>query len=80
MASRTVAAVRIRLLTGLIAAAVALAACGDGEGGGGGDAAGSASVPEADLLSFEAETIAGDAVDVSEYAGSDLVIWFWAPW
>lgn len=80
MGAPIVAAVRIRLLTGLLVAAVALAACGDGDSGGTGDSASSASVPEAELLAFEAETIAGDAVDVSEYAGSDLVIWFWAPW
>ena len=72
---------RIRLLSGLVAAALALAACGGGDGGGDATAGGGTdSVPEADLLSFEAETIGGETVDVSDYAGSDLVIWFWAPW
>lgn len=76
MSSRSVSAVRTRLSIGLLAAALVLAACGGGDGNG--DSA--APVPEGDLLSFEAETIGGDSVDVDDYAGSDLVIWFWAPW
>lgn len=69
-----------RLLSGLVAAALALAACGSGDGGTAAADGDTGSVPEADLLSFEAETIGGETVDVSDYAGSDLVIWFWAPW
>ncbi len=73
----TIPPVRTRLLAGLIAAALALMACGGDDGGGG---VGETAVTPADLLSFDAQTVAGDSVDVSEYAGSDLVIWFWAPW
>ncbi len=82
MRSPSVRSVRIRLLSGLVAAALALAACGGGDGGGDATAAGGGadSVPEAELLSFEAETIGGETVDIGDYAGSDLVIWFWAPW
>jgi hypothetical protein len=86
------ARVRHRLLTGLLVAMLALAACGSGDDVEGAEAtAGDTGVrggtaepttPEGatELLSFEAETIDGGSVDVGEYAGSDLVIWFWAPW
>lgn len=65
-----------RLLAGLIAAALALAssACGND------DAGGDVAATPADLLSFQAQTVAGGSVDVGDYAGSDLVLWFWAPW
>lgn len=34
-----------------------------------------------DFLDFTAEDVRGDdPVDASTYAGSDLVLWFWAPW
>lgn len=26
------------------------------------------------------ETVSGDAVDGADYAGSNLALWFWAPW
>ncbi|HEX6262022.1 MAG TPA: hypothetical protein VF097_04160 [Actinomycetota bacterium] len=31
-------------------------------------------------LRFTAPALGGGAIDGAEYAGSDLVIWFWAPW
>ena len=71
---------RTRLLAGLVAAALTLAACGGGDGDGGSADGNTGAVPEAQLLAFEAETIDGETVDVGDYAGSDLVIWFWAPW
>ena len=83
MPSPSVQVVRIRLLSGLVAAALALVACGgdsgssDGATAAGGDVG---AVTEAELLSFEGETIGGETVDIADYAGSDLVIWFWAPW
>ncbi len=80
MASRSVHAVRTRLFTGLLAAALALAGCGGDDTSEGAVGEASGAVPEAELLSFEADTIDGESVDVSDYAGSDLVIWFWAPW
>ncbi len=71
--ARTLSLVRTRLIAGLFAAALALTACG-------GDDGNSSAATPADLLSFQAQTVAGDSVDVSDYVGSDLVIWFWAPW
>lgn len=35
-------------------------------------------VPE--FLAFEAPDVRGGQVVGSDYAGQDLVIWFWAPW
>lgn len=35
-------------------------------------------VPE--FLDFTAETVRGEPVDGADYAGQDLVLWFWAPW
>lgn len=67
---------RTRLFVGLAAAALTFAACGGDDAGGTVDAA----VSPEELLSFQARTVAGNDVDVSEYAGSDLVLWFWAPW
>ncbi|WP_436793031.1 hypothetical protein [Actinospongicola halichondriae] len=64
---------RIRLLAGLVAVSVALVACGSDDGSTEGAA------PSADLA-FEAQTVTGETVDVGDYAGTDLVIWFWAPW
>lgn len=31
-------------------------------------------------LRFTAPALGGGTIDGSDYAGSDLVIWFWAPW
>lgn len=31
-------------------------------------------------LHFEATTLDGSRLDSSEFAGRDLVLWFWAPW
>lgn len=46
-------------------------------GNGSGDSSGD---PNGGLLDFEATAVDGSTVDVRSYAGSDLVIWFWAPW
>lgn len=72
----TLRSVRTRLFVGLAAAALTFAACGGDDAGGTEDAA----VSPEELLSFRAQTVSGDEVDVSDYAGSDLVLWFWAPW
>lgn len=37
-----------------------------------------AAVP--DILDFTAETVRGEQVAGADYAGQDLVLWFWAPW
>jgi hypothetical protein len=31
-------------------------------------------------LAFTAETIDGGTFDGADYAGQDLMLWFWAPW
>lgn len=35
---------------------------------------------DAGILDVEATTVSGDVVDLGRYAGSDLALWFWAPW
>lgn len=65
---------RTRLLAALIAASIALVACGGSDGGT------EAADPSIVDLDFQAMTVAGTSVDADTYAGSDLVIWFWAPW
>lgn len=31
-------------------------------------------------LRFTAPALGGGTIDGADYAGSDLVVWFWAPW
>lgn len=31
-------------------------------------------------LDLTAPAVLGDDIDLSEYAGQDLALWFWAPW
>lgn len=67
---------RSRLAALVVTAGLVLAACG-------GDNDGSAiqtDARDASLLDFEAAAVDEQVVDVGEYAGTDLVIWFWAPW
>lgn len=66
---------RNRLLAALITASFALAACSGSD-----DPAGDAASPSSVDLDFQAMSVAGESVDAGTYAGSDLVIWFWAPW
>lgn len=77
-ARRSLSFVRIRLLAALIASSVALVACG-GSDDSPGDAASPPDAASVDL-DFQAMTVAGESVDAGTYTGSDLVIWFWAPW
>lgn len=68
------------LLAALVAACV-LAACGGTDAGDqvvGGDAG--PDPADTDLLDFEATAVDGSTVDVADFAGEDLVVWFWAPW
>lgn len=37
-----------------------------------------AGTPE--LLDFQAQTVSGQPFDGADYAGQDLMVWFWAPW
>ena len=34
----------------------------------------------AEAFDGEAMTVVGEPYDLSQLAGSDLVLWFWAPW
>ncbi len=39
--------------------------------------------PDEDLpevLAFTADVVGGQTFDGGEYAGQDLMLWFWAPW
>ncbi|MEE8601890.1 hypothetical protein [Euzebya tangerina] len=37
-----------------------------------------AEVPE--ILDFQATTVAGETISGGDFAGQDLLFWFWAPW
>lgn len=68
----------VALLVGL---ALTLAACGSSSTvqESGAPVAG-ASEAEAALLAGEFETLAGTTVDLADFQGEDVVLWFWAPW
>ena len=73
----------IRLATAFVAAALAVAACGGDSGtpadGAQGDGAQDTAAP--DYLDFVADDVrGGQPIDASQFAGQDLVLWFWAPW
>ena len=71
---RTLAAVpRLRLVASLVAIALAVGACG---GSGGAEVA----AADGDELDFVAPDVRGGQVAGADFAGQDLVIWFWAPW
>ncbi|MEL7157500.1 MAG: hypothetical protein AAFN30_12975 [Actinomycetota bacterium] len=72
---------RTRAVAVLFAAALALAACGGDDGAGDAPlAAGSASVLPAETFDGTAQTLEGEAFDLGQLAGTDLILWFWAPW
>ena len=50
------------------------ATTGGGDTGGGGDDG--VDWPH----DFVAETVSGSMIDAGDFAGQDLVLWFWAPW
>lgn len=62
---------------------VLAAACGAGQAD---VAAGPTATPAAtapgipEVLAFSATTIDGRTVQGADYAGQDLLVWFWAPW
>ena len=37
-----------------------------------------ADVPE--ILDFEATSVSGETVAGGDFAGQDLMVWFWVPW
>jgi len=36
--------------------------------------------PEASLLSGQYAIVGGETIDLAQYEGQDVVMWFWAPW
>ncbi len=73
-----------------MALALSAAACGSSGGDGAasgdstdvsGDSADSteAAAPSS-LLDISAPTADGSTIELSDYAGQDLLLWFWAPW
>ena len=53
-----------------VVAAFALAACGGG----------SSAIDVAEDGTFTAPGIDGGEVALADYAGQDIMVWFWAPW
>jgi hypothetical protein len=73
--------VRRRLVT-LLAACVLLAACANGDPGAATEAtpvAGPANSEAPDALQLTAPLVGGGTVDLTEYAGTTVALWFWAP-
>jgi len=71
-----VTVVRTRLLALLLLVAIAAAACGSSTT----DAASSAGSEGADVFDGEFATLDGGSVNLAEFEGQDVVLWFWAPW
>lgn len=73
---------RTRLLAATVALALVAAACGGDEGGAPAATDGAAPGPVADrtILDFRARNVDGSTIDVGALAGTDVVVWFWAPW
>jgi hypothetical protein len=62
----------------VVAAAVLAGSCGDD-----GTATGAAprdAFDSAGVLTGSVPALGGGTVDLGEFAGADLVVWFWAPW
>ncbi|MDH3705654.1 MAG: hypothetical protein OES57_06275 [Acidimicrobiia bacterium] len=72
--TNTVVSVR-RLLLVLVSVAVLAAACGGSDDGGEATASGPDSAPD-----FSGTTIEGTELVSADYAGQDVILWFWAPW
>ncbi len=41
---------------------------------------GNGGIPLAEALNVTMPTVGGEPIDVSQYLGRDVVLWFWAPW
>lgn len=41
---------------------------------------GSSDAAPSSVLDISAETADGTTLNLSDYAGQDLMLWFWAPW
>lgn len=78
-----------RLAALLMALALGAAACGSSEGSDAAAPAADATPAESSegsdagassVLDISATAADGTAVNLSDYAGQDLMLWFWAPW
>lgn len=78
----TIRAMRTRLLAATLALALGAAACGGDDAGTAAPSNGSSSgrVDDGAVLDFRAQSVDGSTVDVDSLRGTDVVIWFWAPW
>lgn len=67
---------RLRHILLVVSAALWAVACG------GSAQVASSEAPEDSTVSLTGEfaTISGETVDLAGFAGSDVVLWFWAPW
>ena len=72
----TVTAVR-RLLLVLFAVTMAATACG---GGGADDGLATGTGSGGSLPDFGGTTVDGRQLVSADYAGQDVILWFWAPW
>lgn len=63
----------------VVLALTAAACSGESTTSAGGDADGGTRLA-ASILDGEATTVDGEPFDLATLAGSDLVVWFWAPW
>ncbi len=68
--------IRTRLLALLLLVAMAAAACGSSATGSS-SAAGSETV---EVFDGEFATLDGASVNLADFQGQDVVLWFWAPW
>lgn len=81
---------RTKIVGFLAAALLLLSACGGGTaettaasaatGAAAADAAGDAPVAQASLLSGSFTTTTGETIDLGQFEGQDVVLWYWAPW
>jgi hypothetical protein len=65
----------LRIMATVAALAFVVASCG-----GGGDSATSFGPPEGTDRDFVATSLDGEQAALADYAGQDVMIWFWAPW
>ena len=59
----------------VLALAFVAASCGGGD-----DSGASFGAPDGTDRDFVATSLDGDEVALADYAGQDVMVWFWAPW
>ncbi len=67
--------VRTRLVALLLLVAITAAACGSTT-----DSDSSAGSESTDVFDGEFATLDGASVNLADFEGQDVVLWFWAPW